>query len=515
MRTIYATPDKPIILGHEGDSFATQVIFDLSYFDNWVENLSSEEEENYYLVVEKNGKTHQQGISINRLKKQAAWVVTNRDTAAAGDGRCQLFCQVDDNQNSIIFDTRVKNSIIKDFTFDDLNSDITIEDLLPEGGTPDQYMTLNDNGKLIWKDLPTTPIEPVDPVEPIDKNVVAILNITGATQSALTANFCFTQSKSEGVVVDFGDGSEPQVYTDTAVLTSHTYPSAGEYDLSIISTVGTTWEPGAYGKIGNTTTDQPFCSKPWITHFIFKEEVGFSHPRAFFGFSNLVAINNFPNITIIPDMAFQNCSKLENFKIPETITTVGESAFDGCSSLEITKFPVLLKTVGIKAFQNCVKLNIDYFPERLEIANYAFSGCTGLPHFIEIASHKIACHSFSGCSNITRAWLRNTVTTINDYLIGSTYYGIFTSCAPNLIIYAEYASKPSNWTQYFDLINSTTAANASTAKRFEVIWNISTVSTPTLRISWDENDRLLTHEETVANGSDYIYNASDESLEYV
>lgn len=154
MRTIYATPGKPIILGHEGDSFATQVIFDLSYFDNWVENLSLNEKENYFLVVEKNGKAYQKGITIDENKKLASWVVTNKDTAIAGDGRCQLFCQVGDKQNSIIFDTRVKNSIIKDFTFDELNVNIFIEDLLPEGGTPDQYLTLNNKDELIWKNLP-------------------------------------------------------------------------------------------------------------------------------------------------------------------------------------------------------------------------------------------------------------------------------------------------------------------------------------------------------------------------
>lgn len=348
----------------------------------------------------------------------------------------------------------------------------------------------------------------------IDENVVAILNVTGSTETALTAIFAFTQSQANGVTVDFGDGSIHETYPDTSVIVSHTYPAAGEYQLSMIPSNGVTWEPGAYGTSGSTTDDQPFCSKSWVTRFIFREGVGFTRPRAFSAQRNLVAVDNFPNVMEIPERAFQYCSKLTGFAIPDTVTTIGEYAFYGCSSLPIAEFPSNLTTIGSYAFYDCDSLTIGYFPERLTIGDHAFYGCDGMPARIEVASRSVGGYAFGSCKSLTRVWLRNTVTTLTAYTNTtgtSSTYGTFSYCSERLVIYAEPSSRPGGWTEYFDLFRYYPKYN----DRFRVIWGVSAMPDITLRIKWNENTRQLEHVETVADGPDYSYDSTTESLEYM
>ena len=99
-------------------------------------------------------------------------------------------------------------------------------------------------------------------------------------------------------------------------------------------------------------------------------------------FKNCISLTDiiFPNestITTCGESAFENCTALENIKLPPQLATILESSFDGCSSLKMVKMPNTLKSILNYAFKNCISLSEVYFPNTInEISDKAFDDLT-------------------------------------------------------------------------------------------------------------------------------------------
>jgi hypothetical protein len=55
--------------------------------------------------------------------------------------------------------------------------------------------------------------------------------------------------------------------------------------------------------------------------------------------------------------AFESCSNLLEFTIPDTVITIGTEAFKGCSKIKVIKIPVGVVSIADAAFAQCTKLN--------------------------------------------------------------------------------------------------------------------------------------------------------------
>lgn len=186
-----------------------------------------------------------------------------------------------------------------------------------------------------------------------------------------------------------------------------------------------------------------------------------------------------PNLTKIPDQMFGNNMRIKKVILNNNITSIGKNAFWRCSNLEEINFPSSLISIGDYAFQSCVKLRFPSFEyiqsigaqcfslagadeylklgsSIISIGNYSFLQLPAVKH-LEIAATKLDPGQmfFRQSTNLKKVWIRNTCTTIKAQ---SAAYSPFVECPTDLEIYAEPASKPSGWSQYFNR----TGANGGT-----------------------------------------------------
>ncbi len=67
------------------------------------------------------------------------------------------------------------------------------------------------------------------------------------------------------------------------------------------------------------------------------------------------------NVKSIPNFAFSNCSRLNDFILPNTIENIGKYAFKSCANIKKVTLPEELKTIEGGAFEDCGNLREIYF----------------------------------------------------------------------------------------------------------------------------------------------------------
>lgn len=113
------------------------------------------------------------------------------------------------------------------------------------------------------------------------------------------------------------------------------------------------------------------------------KEAEFIPAQGFVGIKSIGAVvlenHSAPNLTIINDNAFQNCTYLKSIEWPENLDYIGQQAFTNCSELEVSEFPETLTVIKPYAFQKCKKVTISEWPTNVTIVNNnVMSECTGL-----------------------------------------------------------------------------------------------------------------------------------------
>lgn len=80
-------------------------------------------------------------------------------------------------------------------------------------------------------------------------------------------------------------------------------------------------------------------------------------------------------VTVIGAYAFQNCVRLENIDLPDTIEMVHSGAFKDCARLRDITLPDACDSVGARAFYGCTGLLEVTLPADVELQIGAFEGC--------------------------------------------------------------------------------------------------------------------------------------------
>lgn len=83
-------------------------------------------------------------------------------------------------------------------------------------------------------------------------------------------------------------------------------------------------------------------------------------------------------LTSISAYAFREAKKLTIPELPDTVTRIASYAFSNCTSLTWTKLPTSLTNVEGYAFNNCTGFTSLDVTGKVNFANNAFKGCSGL-----------------------------------------------------------------------------------------------------------------------------------------
>lgn len=143
---------------------------------------------------------------------------------------------------------------------------------------------------------------------------------------------------------------------------------------------------------------------------------------AFEGCTSLEIYDIPDTTTEIGESAFQGCTSLKELLIPDTVTSIDDTAFFNCSSLEDINIPESITTINAGVFQGCSSLPSINIPENItEIGDQAFSGCTAIesvsiPETVENIGDSV----FSNCTSLTTVELPDDITTLGD--------GMFSGC---------------------------------------------------------------------------------------
>ena len=194
----------------------------------------------------------------------------------------------------------------------------------------------------------------------ITDNGATRLHIRIATIGRMTVPLYIGQTVSNGVSIDWGDGSTTQTLSGTGnVNTSHTYAEPGDYVISLMPKDGCTLSFGdgssSYCVIGSTENNG-------IVYCNMLQDVSIGK-----------------NVTSIGNYAFSKCYSLASITIPDGVTSIVNSAFSNCYSLASITIPDSVTSIGNYAFSSCYSLASITIPDSVtSIRNYAFSSCCSL-----------------------------------------------------------------------------------------------------------------------------------------
>ena len=225
------------------------------------------------------------------------------------------------------------------------------------------------------------------------------LYITIAAEGRMDVPLQLKQSVSNGVVVDWGDGSATETFTRTSATTlKHTYGKVGDYVITLEVLVGTLTLQGtsSYGIFAD--------SMRVYGNMLQKVEIG-------------------TGVTSIGDCAFYNCYSLASVVIPNGVTSIGTGAFYGCYSLASVVIPNGVTSIGGNAFYACYSLASVVIPNGVtSIVTGAFYGCYSLASVvIPNGVTSIGVNAFYGCYSLASVVIPNSVTSIGDNAFYNCY----------------------------------------------------------------------------------------------
>ena len=226
------------------------------------------------------------------------------------------------------------------------------------------------------------------------------LYIKIAENVRMTVPFQFSQTKSDGVTVDWGDGSDTETVSITGfVSTSHTYTNIGDYVISLEVAEGC-----KLTLMGDSSSSGIFGSVKAHSNMLQKVEMGNKTDIGSYAFKNCYSLSTItiPNgVSRISSYAFQNCYSLSSIVIPKSVFDIQYSAFQDCHSLSLISLPYSV-VLGHNALLNCYSLSSITVGEMHYISSAVLQNCYSLSSIV-IPNNVIDIdnNAFSGCSSMT------------------------------------------------------------------------------------------------------------------
>ena len=116
---------------------------------------------------------------------------------------------------------------------------------------------------------------------------------------------------------------------------------------------------------------------------------------------DLTGVTDWGRTPTLPDVAFANCTALQEVTLPGDMKVIGASAFSGCAAL--TKVNLSQVTwINLNAFWGCTSLETLALANVTEIGREAFYGCTGLKTLKIPKCTQFGNYFVTGCRSLTR-----------------------------------------------------------------------------------------------------------------
>lgn len=299
-----------------------------------------------------------------------------------------------------------------------------------------KYLTLSENGELIFKNITENAIQSfsiVDsPIKIGDVNMDYSITDADATllQSYLDNEIDLTITQLYLGNVVFDDELDIKDVYGIKALTNEYY---FDYDgLTYLCTTYDTVQVCNYSfsetqteykgnivipsyatdgvmtfkvvKIGNDAFKD--CTK--LTSISDEGEIADISNSAFENCSSLQTVN-FKKVKTVDKSAFENCSVLHSVDLGGFVYELKEFAFKNCKKLSYIYFNIAPYHVGNNAFENCESLSNIYIPYAQNIGNEAFKGCSSLNQIVLLEVTSIGNNAFDGCSLLKEIALPTTL----------------------------------------------------------------------------------------------------------
>ena len=176
--------------------------------------------------------------------------------------------------------------------------------------------------------------------------------------------------------------------------------------------------PDTVKKIGEYAFDN--CTK--LTDVSLSESLETIGDYAF-SYSSVKSINIPDSVTEIGDGAFYHCATLEEVKLPSEIEKINGYTFCYCTSLKKIEIPDSVTEIGVGAFKGCKTLDEVKLPSKIEkISGNTFQNCTSL-NKIELPEtvKEIGYSAFRGCGSLKEVTVPKSVTSIGEDALGYSY----------------------------------------------------------------------------------------------
>ena len=261
------------------------------------------------------------------------------------------------------------------------------------------------------------------------------LYIKIAEKGRMDVPLYFSQTVTNGVTIDWGDGSATQTLSGTGNKNpTHTYANKGDYAISLEVADGCTLSLGcgssSYCIMGSTgNAGKVYCNM-------------------------LQAVEIGKNVTSIGSYAFYSCYSLASIVIPEGVTSIGSGVFSYCYSLASVVISKGVTSIGNYTFEQCNSLTSVVIPEGVtSIGSYAFNKCYSLTSIVipgDITS--IGSCAFENCNGMPCYDFRN-LTSVPKLSSTSAFSSIPSDCkivVPDSLYDTWIAA--TNWSTYASYI---------------------------------------------------------------
>lgn len=273
------------------------------------------------------------------------------------------------------------------------------------------------------------------------------LYIRIAVEGRMDVPLSFSQTIANGVVIDWGDGSETQTLSGTGQKnTTHHYNDIGDYCITLNPVEGCDVSLGyglsGYSVLGNVNTmtgyanmlqrceigrgvsaiGAAFSNCYSLTSIVIPK--GVTSIGAIFTKLNSLSLIALPQgITTIASSAFQACYNLASIVIPGSVASIGSNAFYQCYTLTYVVLSQGVTSIGSKAFQNCFSLASIVIPEGVtSIGTGLFDSCYSLSSVVIPQSvTSLKGDDFRYCRSLASIVIPQGVTSLSDEMCSGCY----------------------------------------------------------------------------------------------